>query len=101
MVVAQVVAHRTTDRDVPGFSSLSYQKYVLNQVPRGGATLLISCPQAGRHPLGLGEPTHSSGCRGTLSTDALKTRLLSPENWSSPTGPLFFSDGNSSQDTHF
>ena len=52
VVVAQVVAHRTTDREVPGsiptgswgfflFSTLSYQKCVLNQVPRGGATLLI------------------------------------------------------------
>ena len=50
VVVGQVVAHRTTDREVPGsiptgswafFSSLSYQKCVLNQVPRGGASLLI------------------------------------------------------------
>ena len=40
VVVAQVVAHRTTDREVPGsiytgswafFSSLSYQKGVLNR----------------------------------------------------------------------
>ena len=57
-VVAQVVAHRTTDREILGLIpagsfflfSLSYQKCVLNQVPRGGATLLIflhkmlSCP---------------------------------------------------------
>ena len=46
MVVAQVVAHRTTDREIVGLipagsSSLSHQKCVLNKVPRGGATLLI------------------------------------------------------------
>ena len=50
VVVAQVVAHWTTDWEVLGsisagswafFSSLSYQKCVLNQVPRGGASLLI------------------------------------------------------------
>ena len=50
VVVAQLVAHWTTDREVPGsipaeswafFSSLSCHKCVLNQVPRGGATLLI------------------------------------------------------------
>ena len=49
-MVAQVVAHWSMDREVLGsiparswafFSSLSYQKCVLNQVPRGGATLLI------------------------------------------------------------
>ena len=50
VVVAQVVAHRTSDQDVPGsihagswafFSSLSYQMSVLNQVPHGGAAQLI------------------------------------------------------------
>ena len=50
MVVAQVVAHLTTDREALGlnpagsrafFSSQSYQMFVLNQVPDGGATLLI------------------------------------------------------------
>ena len=50
MVVVQVVAHQTTDREVPGsipagslafFSSLTCQKCVLNQVPREGETQLI------------------------------------------------------------
>ena len=55
MVVAQVVAHRTTDQEVLGsiptgswafFSSLLFpislnQWFILNQVPHGGATLLI------------------------------------------------------------
>ena len=58
VVVAQVVAHRTTNREIPGsiptvgwaffsciflFSFLSRQSLngVLNQVPRGGATLLL------------------------------------------------------------
>ena len=50
VVVAQVVVHRTSDQKVLGsipagswafFSSLSYQKCVLNQVPHGGASLLI------------------------------------------------------------
>ena len=50
VVVGQVVTHRTTDREVLGliptgswafFSILSYQQCVLNQVPHGGATLLI------------------------------------------------------------
>ena len=50
VVVAQGVAHRTTDEEVTGsipagrwaffLFSLSYQKFVLNEVPRGGATLL-------------------------------------------------------------
>ena len=50
MVVAPVVAHLTTEREVPGsipagswafFSSLSYQKHYVNQVLYGGASLLI------------------------------------------------------------
>ena len=50
VVVVQVVAHRTTDQVVPGwnptgswavFSSLFYQKCVLNQVRRGAASLRI------------------------------------------------------------
>ena len=50
VVVAQVVAHQTTDWEVLGsiparsrvfFSTVSYQKCVLNKVPRGGATQLI------------------------------------------------------------
>ena len=50
MLVAQVVAHRIMDREVMDlipagslafFSSLSYQKCVRNQVPRGGASLLV------------------------------------------------------------
>ena len=50
VVVAQVVAHRTTDREVLGltpagswafFSSILYQRCALNQVPRIGARLLI------------------------------------------------------------
>ena len=53
VVVAQVVAHQTTDREVPGliptgswaFSLVSFSSVnewrVLNQVPRGGATLLL------------------------------------------------------------
>ena len=50
VVVAQVVAHRlrierSQIRFPPGswafFSSLSYRKCVLNQVPRGGASQLI------------------------------------------------------------
>ena len=55
-MVAQAVAHRTTDREVRGsnpaaagswaffslFSFLSFILWrVLNQVPRGGATLLV------------------------------------------------------------
>ena len=48
-MVAQVVAFRTADREVPGstpggfflLSSLSCQKCVFNQVPHGGVTLLI------------------------------------------------------------
>ena len=57
IVVAQVVARRTSDREVPGskpaaatgswaflslFSFLSFDQWcALNQVPRGGATLLV------------------------------------------------------------
>ena len=50
VVVAQVVAHQTMNREVQGlipagswvfFFAISYQKCVLNQVPGGGATLLI------------------------------------------------------------
>ena len=43
VVVAQVVAHRTMDPEAPWvlISSLSYQKCVLNKVPRGGTALLI------------------------------------------------------------
>ena len=42
-VVAQVVAHRTMDPEALWvlFSSLSYQKCVLNKVPHGGTALLI------------------------------------------------------------
>ena len=50
VAVAQVVAYRTTDRELLGlipagswafFSSLSHQKCLLNQVPHGGTTILI------------------------------------------------------------
>ena len=48
VVVVQVEAHRTTDREVRGsilpgncFFSISYQKCVLNQVPCGSVSLLI------------------------------------------------------------
>ena len=64
--MARSVAHRTTDREVPGsipagscafFASLSDQKCVLNQVPRGGATLpifrekMFSCAASGKTSL--------------------------------------------------
>ena len=70
-VVAQVVTHRITDREMPGlipagswafFSSLFYPIRIcdLNWVPRGGATLLKPPPLPLRHWVQL-QPVKFSG----------------------------------------